>query len=224
MTEIYVFIDESGNHSTADCYTLAGVWCLTEYDHAEEILKPTRDRIANQVAEADGELKGENLSNTRLNSCLYYARKVFEQDESLVSTDMWGTEYPVGLSVYDSDTETAQKIAMRYLGESGNASVATQLVALASATSPMLRLHVHAPVEIEGSTVVLDGTTWQRAGETLRNIYRSIDGSLDIDFVYRDSKNTPGIQIADLVAHARRLRLTSGDCVRGSAVVNEMRI
>lgn len=219
-----MFIDESGNHSTSDCYTLAGVWCLTEYDAPEEVFKPTRDRIANQVVQTDGELKGEELSDTKLDSCLFYARNVFEQDGSLVPTDCWGTGYSAAFSVYDSDSETVRDIVTQYLGEGANASVTAQLVGLASVTSPILRLDDHVPVEIVEHNVVLDGTTWRRAGETLRRIYESSNRVSEIRFSYRDSKNTPGIQLADLAAHARRLRLTTGDCVRGSQVVDEMRL
>lgn len=224
MTNAYVFIDESGNHSTADCFTLAGVWCLTDYEAPEEILKPTRDRIANQVVQTDEEIKGAKLTETKLDSCLFYARNVFERDGSITTTDIWGTDHPVGFSLYDSDSETTRGIVSQYLGEGANTSVVAQLVALSSVTSPIVRLEEYVPVEVENRNVVLDGTTWRRAGEVLKRIYESLDWTAETSFSYRDSKSTPGIQIADLAAHARRLRLTSGDCIRGSRVVNEMHL
>ncbi|GKZ14898.1 hypothetical protein HAL_27790 [Haladaptatus sp. T7] len=88
MTRAYVFLDESGNHSIRDCYTVAGIWCLTEYDRPTEVFKPTRDRIANNVARTDGELKGEQLPENNLDSCLFYMKKIFEQDDSLVPTNV----------------------------------------------------------------------------------------------------------------------------------------
>lgn len=224
MTRAYVFIDESGNHSTTDCYTLAGIWCLTEYDDPERILKPTRDRIANRVAETDGELKGERMTNTKLNSCLFYARNAFERDDTLVPTDIWGTDYPAAFTVCDSDGDTVRGIATQYFGEGANPAIAAQLMTLASVTSPILRLDDHVPVTISELNVVLDGTTWYRAGEVLNGIYDELVWTPDIRFHYRDSKNTPGIQLADLAAHARRLRLTTGSCVPACEVVDQMRL
>lgn len=224
MTRVYAFIDESGNPSTNDCYTLAAVWCFTDYDDPAEILKPTRDRLANRVVNAGSELKGEMMTDTELNSCLYFTRKAIEDDSSVLSMDIWQTNKPVAFTVYDSDSDTGRTIAEQHLGESANATTTAQLLALASVTSPGLRLNDHSPVELSDKRVILDGNTWRRAGESLRAIYRSLAWTPRIEFSYRDSRNTPGIQLADLVAHARRRRLRSGDCSEAVNVINEMRL
>ncbi len=224
MTKVYVFIDESGNPSTSDCYTLAGVWCLTEYDDPSEILKPVRDQLANRVVNVGSELKGEMLTDAKLNSCLYFTRKAIENDSSVVSTDVWQTNRPVAFTLYDSDSDTGRTIAEQHLGESANATVTAQLLALASVTSPCLRLDEHSAVELSDRRIILDGNTWRRAGASLSAIYRSLAWTPRIEFSLRDSRNTPGIQLADLVAHARRRRLDSGDCSEAVNVINELRL
>lgn len=224
MTKAYAFIDESGNPSISDCYTLACVWCLTEYDDPSEILKPLRDQLANRVVNVDGELKGEKMTDAKLNSCLYFTRRGIEDDSSIISTNIWQTSRSVAFTVYDSDSDTGRTIAEQHLGESANATVTAQLLALASVTSPCLRLDDHSVVEISDKRVILDGNTWRRAGESLSAIYRSLAWTPRIEFAYRESKNTPGIQLADLVAHARRRRLRSGGCSEAVNVINEMRL
>ncbi|GKZ14897.1 hypothetical protein HAL_27780 [Haladaptatus sp. T7] len=88
----------------------------------------------------------------------------------------------------------------------------------------MLRLNQHATVDITAHHIVMDGETWRRAGTVLEGLYDSLAWSPEISFSYRDSKNTPGIQLADLAAHARRLRLTAGECTNGSKAIDEMRL
>lgn len=219
-----IFVDESGNPSRRDCYILAGVWCLTEYDDLSEILKPTRDRIANRVVDTDGELKGEMLETTKLDSVLVFLRKVLGEDDSIVPNNVWGTGSSVSFTLSDVDTDTGRGIVEWHLGESTNTAVTVQLIALASVTSPLLRLSRYASVDITEFHVALDSTTWKRAGNVLQGIYSSMEWVPDVSFSYRDSRSTPGIQIADLAAHARRERLIAGDCIKGSSVVDEMRL
>jgi hypothetical protein len=188
------------------------------------VLKPTRDRIANQVVETDGELKGEKLSETELNSAIHFTRNAIGDDDSVLRTDAWNSHKPVAFTVHDSDSETGRKIATDHLGEGANATVTAQLVALASITSPSLRPDRHAPVRPSNPHVVLDGYTWRRAGETVARIYKSLPWAPRVSFSYRNSKNTPGIQLADLVAYARRQHLKDGDCTAASAVIDEMRL
>lgn len=223
MINCYLFVDESGNPSVTDCYALSALWCFSEYDDPAEILKPTRDRIANQVVNTEGELKGEDLSDTKLNSTLFFTRKVVKEDNTIVDTRTWATDNRIAFTIYDSDSDTGRRIAENHFGEGSNSTVSAQLVALASVSSPALRLDQVSPIEVDEYHIILDGDTWNRAGETLSRIYSSIEWAPDIDFSYRDSRNTPGIQIADLAAHTRRKRLHTGDSIKGSQVLDELR-
>lgn len=164
------------------------------------------------------------MGTTKIDSVLTYTSKVLSEDRSIQSTDVWGTQSPAAFTLYETESDTGRAIARQHFGESTNATVTAQVIALASVTSPLLRLDDHTNVELTDLHVVLDSTTWERAGRVLEGIYDSLDWSPPVVFSYRDSRSVPGIQISDIASHARRRRLTAGECHTGSAVLDEMRL
>lgn len=203
---LYVFVDESGNHSRKDCYTVAACWCVTQRNNPTNILKPTKRKIVSKFLGDDTgqELKGEKITNC-LNEVFYVLPSLLESDDSIHLYNLpWDEDISaVRYTVYQSDSSLGIAISEEHLGESGTGTT-PQLIALASVISPLLRMEgpEHAP--ISRRHVVLDDTTWERPRYTLSKIVEGIDWSPDIRFETRKSHNAPGIQLADIAAHHRR--------------------
>ncbi len=219
---LFIFIDESGNHSADDCYVVAGIWCLTEYEDPSRIFQPTKDRISDNIASAPaGELKGSGMADSALNSVLVYLTKIFEMDDTITNqVAIWGNDQPVAYTLYDSDGTTGHSFSKHHLGEDRDAAVTAQLMSLISVSSPLLRIGDHRGADIESSSLVFDAECWKRAGTTFRSMVSTVERAPDVDFLYRDSRGTPGIQLADVAAHARRKRLSDGSCKRGTAAID----
>lgn len=220
---LYLFVDESGNHSQRDCYTVAACWCVTEYDDPNAILKPTVRRIqADIVGEEGAELKGEEMDAQTLTSTFQYMVGILTDDETIDAFNLpWGSGRAIGYTLYDSDSDLGIAISEEYLGESRSGTT-PQLLALASVVSPLLRMDGpdHAP--IDSRHVLLDATTWERARHKLSRILDQIEWVPEIFFETRHSHTTPGIQLADLAAHLRRRYIVGS--ADGNAELIEMSI
>ena len=209
---VYLYVDESGNHSRTDCYTVAACWCLSEYDTPTEVLKPTVRRLKAEILhqEERGELKGEDMDTDTLHSIFQYIPIVVANDETVHTYNLpWGRNQPVGYTIYDADSDLGKRISENYFGEA-RSGITPQLLALVSIVSPLLRMEGpdHAP--IESRHVILDGTTWEKPRFKLRGLLDGIDWAPEIHLETRQSHTVPGIQLADLAAHFRRRYLLDG--------------
>ena len=209
---VYLYVDESGNHSRTDCYTVAACWCVSEYDMPAAVLKPTVRRLKADVLGDDtrGELKGDRLETTTLQSIFQYIPTVVVDDETVHTYNLpWGRNQPVGYTIYDGDSDLGKQVSEDYLGVARSGTT-PQLLALVSIVSPLLRVDGldHAP--IESRHVFLDATTWERPRITLQRLLDGIDWAPKVHLETRQSHTTPGIQLADLAAHFRRRYLVHG--------------
>jgi hypothetical protein len=209
---VYLYVDESGNHSQKDCYTVAACWCVSEYDTPAEILKPTTRRLKATVLgdEERGELKGEEIDTSTLRSIFWRIPDIVTDDATVDIYNLpWGRDQPVGYTIYDADSDLGKKVSENYLGETRSGTT-PQLLALVSLVSLLLRMEGpdHAP--IESRHVILDATTWENPRFKLRGFLDGIDWAPEIHLETRRSHTTPGIQLADLAAHFRRQYLVDG--------------
>lgn len=209
---VYLYVDESGNHSRRDCYTVAACWCISGYDTPTEVLKPTIRQLKADVLhdEEQGELKGERMETSTLHSIFQYIPAAVADDETVHTYNLpWGRNQPVGYTIYDADSDLGKRVSENYLGETSSGTT-PQLLALVSIVSPLLRMEGpdHAP--IESRHVVLDATTWEQPRFKLRGLLNTIDWAPEIHLETRQSHTTPGIQLADLAAHFRRRYLIDG--------------
>lgn len=196
---------------------MAGCWCLSESSDLGRILRPTKNRISdNVVFDSDGpspgrELKVAMLDESTLNSTFAYMRNIFDQDQTIDTQDYPWTDFPVAYTIYDSDSDIGRGLAQQYFGQ-GRSQTPAQLIGLSSIISPVLRLGDQISASIERYRIVLDAETWERPRSQLESIVRSVDWVPAVDFTIRDSEQTPGIQLADIAAYSRRKRLQDGDC------------
>lgn len=208
---LYVFVDESGNHSQRDCYVVAGCWCLTDVTEASHVLKSTKRKLTSWLLNDEGtELKGEKFDDAALCSVFSSLREALREDGSIDQYDHpWDVNSPVTYTLYDSESQLGRAITERHLGESGTGTT-PQVIALASAIAPLFRLRDRVNAPIRSYHVVLDDTTWERPRFTLNRMVGRIDWMPTVQFVTAKSHSVPGIQLADVAAFVRRKHLKDG--------------
>lgn len=205
---LYVFVDESGNHSRSDCYTVAACWCVTGRDDPTEILKSTKRKIVSKYLGTGQELKGEKIADV-LEEVFYSLPSILREDDSINLYNLpWSNtrsngEAAVGYTIYESEGDLGLSITRDHLGESGSGTT-PQLIALASVISPLLRIEGPEHARIDRRHVILDDTTWEQPRHKLSSFVGSIDWSPEISFETRKSHAAPGIQLADIAAYYRR--------------------
>lgn len=208
---LYVFVDESGNHSQPDCYVVAGCWCLTDITKPSQVLKSTKRKLVSWLLNDEGaELKGEQFDAETLAHVFTSLRDAITKDDSIDQYDHpWDASSPIAYTLYDSDSELGRAITERHLGESGTGTT-PQVIALASTIAPLFRFADQVNAPIRSYHVVLDDTTWERPRLTLSRMMEGIDWMPDVHFVTAKSHSTPGIQLADVAAFVRRRQLLEG--------------
>lgn len=226
---LYLFVDESNTHSPPGQYVVAGCWCLSPYERSTDVARASVDRLKSDIEGLpDGELKGEALEETTLNSVFAYLRNARRddrlQDDSLATGDVpWRGSSPLAFTTYDSDSTVLEAVARAYLGEHDDGTP-PQVLALASVITPMFYLPEQTTVAIDERRVVLDAKTWERPSYTLRSLIERAEVLPTLRFRTRDSDAIPGIQLADLAANLRRRQLRNGACDAGAAALNELRV
>lgn len=208
---LYVFVDESGNHSQRDCYVVAGCWCLTDVTKPSHVLKPTKRKLASWLlSDERTELKGEKFDEGTLGHVFSSIRGAVTDDDSIDQYDHpWDANSPITYTLYDSESELGNAITERHLGESGTGTT-PQVIALASVIAPLFRFERQVNAPIRSYHVVLDDTTWERPRFTLSRMMDTIDRMPDVRFVTAKSHSTPGVQLADIGAFVRRQQLREG--------------
>lgn len=227
---VFVFVDESGNHTRTDLYVVSGCWCFTTYTDVNRVLQPTKNRLSdNVVHDADGpsigrEIKGAEMGHRKLDSAFAYLRKVGGMDGSITTTGLpWDDSCPIRFTTCELDSDLGTELARTYLGE-GRSHVTSQVVGLVTLVSPLLRLESLSHRPIDSFHVVLDSETWRRPSRKVRGLLDGLDGVPEVEFECFDSESVPGIQLADVAAHVRRQRLRNGNCERASEALDEMRL
>lgn len=110
-TNLYIFVDESGNHSQGSDYTLAGTWCFSKQNHSEKVFNRTKDRLLQLIDEAEAsELKGANLTTSQLNNVISTAEKFAYDDETVDHKEQWIGGTPIGTTVHTVDPSAAQTV------------------------------------------------------------------------------------------------------------------
>lgn len=93
---LYGFVDESGNHSRCDCYTVIACWCVSDYDAPSEVLKPTKRKIASNVVEVSGELKGTRIEPQTVSTTIKYMENIVSEGCTIDQYNLpWGGDYPI---------------------------------------------------------------------------------------------------------------------------------
>jgi len=117
-TNLYIFVDESGNHSQGSDYTLAGTWCFSERNRPEKVLNRTKDRLLQSIDEAGAsELKGASLTTSQLNNIIPTANDFAYDDDTVCYEEQWIGKTPIGTTVHTVDPSAAQTVIKNTTGE-----------------------------------------------------------------------------------------------------------
>jgi hypothetical protein len=222
---LYIFIDESGNHSRGKNYTVAASWCLSTKNKTSNVLASTRDSVADHIG-VSGELKGASTPPRKLNSALASITNYGYSDSSIThSHAAWATEQPIRHTLHDVNPEIAKQTINDLTGNHLEAPNIIQTLALATILNPLFypeRLNEEAFDEVK---IILDAKTWENPVNNLEAAIDSVDADTpnSLSFEIRDSKATPGIQISDLTAYSWLRHRKEGDCREAVQKVNRRR-
>lgn len=226
----YVFVDESGNHTADDCYVVTGCCCVSPSSDPNRVLQPTRDRLLNVVV--DGrfgssprkELKGTRLSDETLDSVFSLVDSVVYDDATLDANLVpWVRESPVRFAVSDLHGGVGRDVLSNYMSTT-ESHRPVQILSLASVLNPVVWTEYHSRTQIDRYHVVLDAPTWKEATEKIESAFDDCSWIPDVEFTIADSKAVPGIQIADMAAHARRTHVMTNGCAHASRKIDEFRM
>lgn len=226
----YVFIDESGNHTADDCYVVTGCYCVSTSADPSRVLQPTRDRILNYVVEGGSrssprqELKGTRLSSTTLDAIFSLVDNAIYDDTTLDTSYVpWVRESPVRFVLHDSHGAIGRDILSKYMSEA-ESHRPVQILALAIVLNPLLWTEYRSQTRLDQYHVVLDAPTWKEATKTVADVFEAYSWIPDFEFSIGESKSIPGIQIADMAAHARRTHVMTDDCAQASRKLDQFRM
>jgi hypothetical protein len=222
---IYVFIDESGNHSRGKHYTVAATWCLSRQSRTTGVLSSTRDKVAHQAG-VSGELKGASTPNSKLESILPSLTGYGYEDGSVEHNQVpWATEEPIRHTIHDTNPEIAKQTIGDLTGKRLEAPVIIQTLALASILNPLFYPERLNEEKFDEAKIVLDAETWENPSKNLKSAIDTVDSDSldDINFEIKDSKSTPGLQISDLTAYSWLRHRKRGDCGEAVRSINKRR-
>lgn len=229
---LYVFVDESGNHSQGDYYTLAGIWCPSHRSSASRVLEPTGDRLLEQANRAsDGksfsELKGARLRPDLLNRLIANIERYGYDDKTVShSPSPWANQQPFRCTLHDAHPKLAKSIISDVIGDELNAPEVLQTLSLATILDPAFDTERIDMSQINTVEIVLDATTWERSKQRMEHGLEVLDSqssSVNFEFSIVDSKSTPGVQIADLIAYSWARYQREGDCKEAVRTIHSMR-
>jgi hypothetical protein len=227
---LYIFVDESGNPSSGEYYTVAGCWCLSERPDIDAILSPTKNRLAatveQQFTDAPvSELKGVDLPAGLINQLMSAVETHLYNDSTLVTSPVpWTDDVPIRYSFHNTNPDLGNEILARMFGSMAQAAEAQKALALVSVLNPLFYQRLIDRAQISEIQIVLDAAVWQQAVTRFEmSLQRVADFSELVSFSIRDSKATPGIQIADLAAYAWARYIRTGECAGASTILDRLR-
>jgi len=212
---LYIFVDESGNPSTGNYYTLAATWCVSERNSPNRVLEPTSDKCLTAVDAGASELKGTKLSEDELDQLHSVVETYAYSDPTIgYGGQIWDEQIPIRHTLYSTPPDVARS-AIEQISSTANFTEAFQAVALTAVLDPLFHLsssRLSAVAEIE---LVLDATTWRNASQRVHSTIGDFDRALYelLSVGTADSCAVPGIQLSDITAYTWARNRRTGGCV-----------
>lgn len=227
---LHVFIDESGSHTQGKCYSVAGCWCLSDRSDPGSVLSPTKNKLSEitdatlQDSNPVSELKGNSLPNHVIDSLLSSLISCAYEDKTIASPWPWTEDLPLRYSVKEVNPDVANHIVGDALGSRLDAPEMLQTIILTSVLNPMLHMEEIDSANIDNMKVILDAEIWQNPADRVLDALNSVgDVPENIGFEIKDSKATPGIQLADIAAYSWNNNILRGNCRNARQSVHSLR-
>lgn len=230
MTCLYVFVDESGEPNTDRCYSVAGCWVVSERPDPNDILMPTKDRLIATVEGSEygrdsiSELKGAATPPSVLDSLFTYLRTGIHDDSTIRQSRFpWQVSKPIRYTLHDVNSEAGTDAIANLVGPQ-QAGETLKTLALASILTPLRHERRIKTDQFDEVKVYLDAQVWQNPAQRLTEVSTlTTDDFQPLSFDTRDSKGTPGLQLADLAAYSWRRNLLHSDCETAASTLNDFR-
>jgi len=220
-SRILISVDESGMSSqTERLFVVAGVWCAPETKSGhQQALSHTVDQIKLTIREKTGKWPDEihfasglkRFADELMDLCLQ--RVLSDYSIFKVNVPWIGSPLRFTYDVHAPGTETKLPF------DSTDMPNTMRARALARVLQPLSTYEGEVKLEV---AVVLDAETWKPCLDRYMEFIRSglSNSSMRIDFTCANSKNVPGLQIADLAAGSIRTYLIDGQCSSAFQNVN----
>lgn len=230
VSSLYVFVDESGEPNTDRCYAVAGCWVVSDRSNPNDVLMPTKDRLIATIEGSEhgtdsiSELKGAATPPPVLDTLLSYLRSGIYDDSTIRQSKFpWQVNSPIRYTLHDVNSSAGADAVADIVGPQQTGET-LQTLALASILSPLhhgRRIHTGEFDQVE---VYLDAQVWQNPARRLTEVSNLTANDVQpVSFETRDSKGTPGIQLADLGAYSWRRNLLYADCETAASTLNDLR-
>lgn len=230
MASLYVFVDESGEPNTDRCYAVSGCWIVSERSNPNDVLMPTKDRLIGTIEGSErgkdsiSELKGAATPPPVLDALFSYLRTGIHDDSTIRQSGFpWQVSKPMRYTLHDVNSDAATDAISNLVGPR-QAGETLKTLALASILAPLRHEDRIDTAELDQVNVYLDATVWQNPARRLTEVSSLTASDLQpLSFDIRDSKGTPGIQLADLAAYSWRRNLLYADCETAASTLNDFR-
>lgn len=226
MTVLYIAVDESGLPSQGDCYVVVGCWYVSERHDPTSPLADLKDDLlrfvgTKQRGGTPDELKGGKMKPGTINGVVDRIESWMWQLDTVETANLpWDSSYPLGFSRVAYHAEAARRTIERTGVASLEAPNTLKEIALNSILTPLYYEHQLQTRHVDDSCVVLDGNPWVRPADRLGEHWGDEIDTEPPEFQIRDSKETPGIQIADVAALVWKKHSKNDVCSRSAATLS----
>jgi hypothetical protein len=221
---LYVFVDESGNPASGNYYVLAGSWCISRCQRAEDVLEATKNRCLSSVGKGISELKGSKLPPNELD-VLHASLREYVYDDVSVETQIssWAGSQPLRHTLYSCTPDLAHRTMLDIAGVQHRRTELLKTMSLITILDPIFYNDTSIVSSFPEVRVVLDSSTWQQATTRLASLLDDLDIAVPdtVSFRTEDSKTVPGIQFSDITAYSWARNRRSGDCEQAVKFINE---
>ncbi|WP_157971580.1 DUF3800 domain-containing protein [Halorussus litoreus] len=213
--DLYIFVDESGQHARGEYYTVAGCWCLSN-NSPQYIFDNAREELSRHISDIRDighvdELKGSQLPKDRLGSFLKTFEGATYKDGTIADPPYpWRQDTPFQCSHHSFNPELGKQVLADYMAEADVPHV-LQRLSLARILSPLTDGDLVDLDQINEIHLVPDADVWRTPANEVCDLLAELQGT-EINVETRDSSRTPGIQIADLVAYSWRSYTKDSSC------------
>jgi len=208
MTEdLYIFVDESGHHARGNYYTVASCWCLSD-NSPRHIFDNARADLSRHISDVRGldsvgELKGSQLPKDCLGSFLKAFENYAYEDGTVADPSYpWKQNKPFQCSYHSFNPELGTEILSDFMTKA-DAPHVLQRLSLARILSPLTDADTVNLGRVNEIHLIPDAEVWRTPANEVCDLFTELNGP-EINVETRDSSQTPGIQIADLIAYSWR--------------------
>lgn len=223
--DLFIFVDESGRHSSGEYYTVAACWCISE-NKPQHILDNARAATASHICDVCGfdeigELKGTKLPNDQLGNFLETFKSFVYNDGTVADPPYpWSKDYPIRCTYHEFNPELGKRVLSDYVSKA-DAPEVLQKLALTVILRPLTHAEELNLERIRDIYLIPDAKVWHspanRVCELMNDSIR-----WDITVETRNSSQTPGIQVSDLLAYSRRNYIKDNSCRRAAKLLEEL--